>query len=63
MDCAFCPREIDPDGEDIYREVQSWVHGPKLDGPVLREQTGRIAHGDCIRKLIEGQAPDQEMLI
>lgn len=63
MDCTFCPDPVDETGEDVYREARSWVTGPKLDHPVLREQTGRVAHGDCIRKLIQGQAPDQEPMI
>ena len=64
--CSLCDREISAaeldDPEAVYREVTSWVHGPKLQGPVLREQTGRIAHADCIKKLIEGQAPDQDRI-
>jgi hypothetical protein len=61
--CAFCSNRLDLDDPDNYREVISWVHGPKLDGPVLREQTGRMAHKDCIDKLRQGQAPDQEKLL
>lgn len=62
MDCAYCPDQISPDDEDAYREVVSWVNGPKLDGPVLREQTGRRAHKKCIEMLIAGQSPEQESL-
>jgi hypothetical protein len=64
--CLFCPDEFtaeeldDPDA--IYREVAAWVHGPKLQSPVLRIQTGRIAHKRCIEKLLEGQAPDQQSI-
>lgn len=61
--CAFCPDTLDLDDPDIYREVRSWVHGPKLDGPKLREQTGRVAHKKCINKIVAGQSPDQEPLI
>lgn len=62
--CPLCglniyDRDLD-DPDAIYREVRSWVTGPKLQGPVLREQTGRIAHASCIRKLIDGEAPDQQ---
>ena len=64
--CALCFGTIDPaqidDPEAIYREVTSWVHGPKLQSPVLREQTGKLAHKDCIDKLLNGQAPDQERI-
>jgi hypothetical protein len=57
--CAFCPRPVNEDDEFEYREVSSWVNGPKLDGPKLREQTGRVAHYDCVMNLVHGQAPDQ----
>lgn len=60
--CAFCDKRANPDDPDLYREVLSWVHGPKLDGPVLRERTGKVAHKDCVDKLRAGQAPDQEEL-
>lgn len=64
--CSLCflnltSDEVD-DSEAVYREVTSWVHGPKLQGPVLRHQTGRLAHKVCIEKQIEGQAVDQETL-
>jgi len=60
--CAFCPEPLDADDTTIYHEVKSWVTGPKLDGPVLREQTGQLAHKSCIQALIAGQAPDQPLL-
>lgn len=63
MDCPFCTNPVDPDDPDNYQEAVSWVTGPKLDHPVLRERTGRVAHQTCIDKLVDGQAPDQETLI
>lgn len=62
--CAFCHHpiaavELD-NPEAVYREVTSWVYGLKLQSPVLREQTGRLAHKTCIVKVLEGQAPDQD---
>jgi hypothetical protein len=63
MDCPFCSREVDPDDPDNYQEATSWVTGPKLDHPVLRERSGRVAHKACIEKLVDGQAPDQETII
>lgn len=64
--CQLCFKPIDSDLLDdpdaIYRKVTSWVHGPKLQSPVLREQTGDLAHRSCIEKLINGQSPDQESL-
>lgn len=61
--CSFCFDPVDPDNPDTYREVVSWVHGPKLDGPVLRGQTGNMAHKECIDKIKAGQTPDQEPLL
>lgn len=64
--CPFCMKgftvnEIkDPDA--TYREVSSWVTGPKSDSPVMRDSTGRRAHTDCIKRLQDGIAPDQEKL-
>ena len=62
--CAMCgimltSQDLD-DPDAIYREVSSWVTGPKLQSPVLRLRTGRIAHKTCIEKLLDGEAPDQE---
>lgn len=60
--CSFCHKPADEDDPATYREVTSWVNGPKLDGPVLREQTGLIAHERCIKNVINGQAADQPEL-
>lgn len=60
--CHFCAEPVSDDDETAYREVTSWVHGPKLDGPILREQTGRVAHKTCIDKVAHGQAADQPEL-
>lgn len=64
--CPFCGLKIAPEQLDdpnaIYREVKSWVTGPKLQHPVLREQTGNIAHAVCVQRLLEGQSPDQKPL-
>lgn len=62
MNCFFCNKHADLDDPDTYREVLSWVNGPKLDGPKLREQTGRVAHKDCVDKIVLGQHPSQEAL-
>ncbi len=62
--CIFCGEQLTAEELDnpdsIYREVTSWVTGPKLQNPVLRTQTGYIAHAACIHKLQDGEAPDQE---
>lgn len=66
LGCKFCFKsftveEID-NPELTYREVASWVTGPKSDSPVLRERTGRMAHKECVEKVVNGVAPDQEPL-
>ena len=61
--CPFCREGVtDLDPEKIYREVTSWVTGPKLDSPKLREQSGRVAHKKCVENQAAGQAPDQPSL-
>lgn len=64
--CAFCgvafTESEKDDPESTYREVTSWVHGPKLQSPVLRTQTGRLAHMVCVAKILNGQSPDQDSL-
>lgn len=62
MDCFFCEIHVDLDNDENYREVMSWVNGPKLDGPVLRQQSGRVAHKKCIDNIVAGQAADQPEL-
>lgn len=62
QDCPFCTRtgpDTSGDPESFYTEVRSWVTGPKLQSPVLREKTGRVAHRECIENLVKGQAADQ----
>ena len=64
--CAMCWEEIDSalkdDPEALYHEVVSWVTGPKLQSPVLRTQSGRLAHASCVHKVLDGQSPDQESI-
>lgn len=64
--CHFCLKpftaEESDDPDATYRQVESWVTGPKAQSPVLREQTGRRAHKACIDKLIDGQAVDQDRI-
>lgn len=60
--CSFCEQPVDIENENTYREVSSWVNGPKLDGPKLREQTGRFAHPHCVENLVAGQSVDQPEL-
>lgn len=61
--CAVCGLDVDVDDPETYHEVKSWVNGPKLDGPKMREQTGEMAHKKCIDLMVAGQAPDQPTLL
>lgn len=61
-ECNFCHEPVSDDDPDLHREVTSWVSGPKLDHPILREQTGRVAHGECVRMVVNGVAPGTEPL-
>ena len=62
--CAFCANAFtieelnDPDLTHVH--VESWVTGVKKQSPVLRRQTGKRAHSECVRKIGDGEAPDQE---
>jgi len=60
--CALCGQRCNFEDPDTYHEVTSWVHGPKLDGPKLRQHTGNIAHKACIDATVAGQAVDQPTL-
>lgn len=60
--CEFCPEPVDADDPETYQQVTSWVNGPKLDGPKLRERSGLMAHKKCIDHLVHGQAADQPEL-
>jgi hypothetical protein len=62
MNCEFCGDPVDMDDPDVQRQVTSWVHGPKLDSPVLREQTGKVAHNECVQMVVNGVAPGTEPL-
>ena len=64
--CTMCCRAFTPEEKDdpngLYHEVVSWVTGPKLQSPVLRRQTMRLAHVTCVEKVLNGQSPDQETI-
>lgn len=60
--CLLCEQAIDIDDPTIWRQVTGWVHGPKRDSLTMRDDTGNVAHDECIHKLKEGQAVDQPSL-
>ena len=61
--CIFCNKILEGSDPDVYHEVKAWAHGPKMDSPVLRHQTGKLACRDCIERLKKGQAADQEEIL
>lgn len=61
MMCVLCDQPIEPATEnDAWKQVVGFVGGPKKDSMRLREDTGSFAHDDCIERIMNGQAPDQE---
>lgn len=60
--CGMCKQPVDENDPTIYHEIKVWVHGPKKDGATARQETGRIAHAECVSLVKQGQAPDQDRL-
>lgn len=60
--CTLCAKPVDKDDSTTWKLVQGYVGGPKKDSMRLRKDTGHYAHDSCIKKLSEGQAPDQESM-
>jgi hypothetical protein len=62
----LCPFDevyiTDEQFDEAYREMTSWVHGPKRDGSTFRNYTGRMAHKECVERAAAGIAPDQKSL-
>ncbi len=59
-DCVACDLPVDLDADDTHYETTVWVKGPKRDGAVLREYTGRFMHGECVIMITNGVAPGTE---
>lgn len=60
--CELCENDLDLDDPTIFYQVAEWVSGPKRHGAVLRQYTEKVAHAECIQKVMQGQSPDQEPL-
>lgn len=58
-ECPLCKQPIEVHDPRNWKEVTGWVGGPKKDSMRLRQDTGRVAHDDCVQKLQAGQAVDQ----
>ena len=57
--CPLCSNSINKDDPTNWKQVVGFVGGPKKDSMRLRQDTGILAHDACVKKLAEGQAPDQ----
>lgn len=57
--CPLCHNSINKDDPTNWKQVVGFVGGPKKDSMRLRQDTGILAHDTCVKKLAEGQAPDQ----
>lgn len=57
--CEFCGGPVNPHDQGAWKQVVGWVHGPRKDSMVLREDTHKFAHDHCVQKARGGQAPDQ----
>lgn len=60
--CALCQKPVSNTNPELWYEIVGWVHGAKKDSLCLRELSGLVAHGECIKKAKAGVAPDQESL-
>jgi hypothetical protein len=67
IQCVFCGRPVAPRAEDTYREQQGWSVNRSAGGAnqlSLRRETGRYAHGACIRLAVRGVDPrDQGVML
>lgn len=57
--CILCYQSIDKYSASAWKQITGFVGGPKKDSMRLREDTGRYAHEECVKKLSAGQAIDQ----
>lgn len=57
IDCALCGVPVLPRDPDTYREQSGWSVNRSAGGSnqlSLRKETGRYAHGRCIRLAVRG---------
>lgn len=57
--CELCGKPILSNDKTVWKQVIGWVGGPKKDSMRLRDDTGKFAHDDCVKKIQAGQALDQ----
>jgi hypothetical protein len=65
--CAFCGKPCNPHAVGVYVEQSGWSVTRTAGGSnqlSLRKETGRYAHGACIRLAVRGVDPrDQGALL
>jgi hypothetical protein len=57
--CILCKMYVDKNDPSSWKQVKGLVGGPKKDSMRLREDTGKFAHDECVKKVSYGQAADQ----
>ena len=58
--CSFCDLPVEPRGADVFAEQRGWSVNRTAGGSnqlSLRKETGRYAHGACIRLAVRGVDP------
>jgi hypothetical protein len=65
--CTFCGKPLHPRAVDVFAEQTGWSVNRTAGGSnqlSLRRETGRYAHGACIRLAVRGVDPrDQGALL
>ena len=57
MNCFFCDRPLNPNTRGVFTEQSGWSVNRSAGGSnqlSLRRETGRYAHGPCVRLAIQG---------
>ena len=60
LTCFFCEQPVERNDTQTWHQMIVWVGGPKRHGSRLAEETGNLAHADCIQKAVAGISPDME---
>jgi hypothetical protein len=61
--CALCRRPVNPDAKGEYVEQTGWCVNRRGGGTnqlSLRKETGRYAHGGCVRLAVKGIDPERQ---
>ena len=61
--CGLCGKDVHAEGIDTFSEQTGWAVNRVQGGTnqlSLRKQTGRYAHGSCVRLAIRGVDPEYQ---